>query len=74
MGVKITKGGKGPVGSAVKAPGGEYVHHRKAEPEKDASYITVKQGDKLIRIEKKGGESKVQSVLTPSKNKSHDSK
>lgn len=69
MSVKVTKGGKGPVGSKVKAPEGKYVHERKAAPDKNAEYYTVKKGNKLIRVMKKNGKTKVQSVLTKIKGK-----
>lgn len=67
MSIKITKGGKGPIGSKVKAKNGKYVHERKASPNKDAEYYTIKKGGKLLRIMKSKGKSKVQSVLIPVK-------
>lgn len=63
--VTTTKGGKGPIGSKVKAPGGDYIHERKATPNKSARYFTLKRGGKLLRMMQKPGESaEVQSVLT----------
>jgi len=63
--IEITKGGKGPVGSKVKAPGGDYIHERKAAPDKKAKYFTIQKGGKELRMMKKPGEStEVQSVLT----------
>jgi|GEM_PF-1449981 hypothetical protein len=64
-GVTTAKGGKGAIGSKVIAPGGEYVHERKAAPDKSARYFTIQKGGKLLRMMKKPGEStEVQSVLT----------
>lgn len=66
MGYKVTKGGRGPVGSHVVAPGGKFVHARKATPVKGAKYITVTRGGKKVRLMKPPGSSsfKVQSVLS----------
>lgn len=63
--VEVTKGGKGPIGLKVKAPGGEYIHERKAAPNKKARYFTIEKGGKMLRMMKKPGEeAEVQSVLT----------
>jgi hypothetical protein len=64
--VETTKGGKGPVGSYVKAPGGEYVHSRKHDPSDYSEYRTVKKNGKLLRLgkNKSTGKWEVQSVLT----------
>jgi hypothetical protein len=63
--IKTTKGGKGPIGERVKAPGGGYIHERQVSPDKEAKYYTIKRGGKLLRIMKKPGKSaEVQSVLT----------
>lgn len=63
--VEITKGEKGPVGSTVKAPGGEYIHQRKHDPDKYTDYRTIKKNGKLLRLGKtKDGKWEVQSVLT----------
>lgn len=69
MSIKVTKGGKGPIGSKVKSPNGEYVHERKASPVKNARYFTVKKGNKEIRMMQAPGKKPVvQSVLTRIKN------
>lgn len=67
--VKITKGGKAPIGVAAKAPGGKYVHVRQHAPDKKAEYITVHKGNKEIRLMKKPGSKHfiAQSVLTKTK-------
>jgi len=65
--IKVTKGGRGPIGSKVKAPGGHYVHARQAAPNKKAEYFTIKRGGKELRMMKVNGKVKVQSVLTPIK-------
>lgn len=63
--VTTAPGGKGVIGSKVKAPGGEYVHERKAAPSKKARYFTIERGGKLLRMMQKPGEkTEVQSVLT----------
>lgn len=63
--VKVTRGGKGPIGSKVKAPGGDYIHERKEAPSKSARYFTIKKGGKVLRMMQKSGEpAEVQSVLT----------
>jgi hypothetical protein len=63
--VTITKGGKGPVGSKTAAPGGDYIHERKASPDKKARYFTITKGNKKLRMMQKPGKSaEVQSVLT----------
>lgn len=64
--VETTTGGKGPIGSRVKAPGGDYIHERKKAPDKAARYFTITRGGKKLRMMKKKGEpAEVQSVLTP---------
>jgi len=70
MAVETTKGGKGPVGSQVKAPGGAYVHERKASPEgmTDFRTITTKSGNK-IRIGHLDGKTITQAVLKHIKGK-----
>jgi hypothetical protein len=67
--IETTKGGKGPIGSEVKAPNGEYIHKRKSSPSKYTAYRTIKtKTGKLLRLGKtKDGEWKVQSELTPIK-------
>jgi len=67
--VKVKKGARGRIGEAVKAPGGKYVHRRKAAPDKSVRYVTVKRRDKLVRVMYKNGKSKAQAVLTPIKKK-----
>ena len=56
--VEIAKGGKGPIGSEVKAPEGDYVHKRKTDPSKYTAYRTIKS---------KSEKWEVQSVLEPIK-------
>jgi len=63
--VETTKGGRGPIGSTVKAPDGEYIHQRKQDPDKYTDYRTIKKNGKLLRLGKtKDGKWEVQSVLT----------
>lgn len=50
MSVRVTKGGKGPVGSKVKSPGGKFIHERKkAVPKKKGRWRTgtTKKGIKI---------------------------
>jgi len=70
MSVTIAKGGKGPVGSAVKAPGGAFVHHRATSPGKYDTCRTITQKDGTeIRVCRIKGTDKweKQSILTPIK-------
>jgi hypothetical protein len=63
--VETIKGGKGPIGSQVKAPGGDFIHERKAAPDKKAEYFTIKKGGNELRMMQKPGQpAEVQSVLT----------
>jgi len=70
MTIKIAKGGRGPIGSRVKAPGGKYIHERKTNPKRYSTCRTktLKNGTK-IRICKVKGKNKWerQSVLRPIK-------
>lgn len=70
MPVEETKGGRGPVGSHVKAPGGAYIHERKASPKgmTDFRTITTKSGNK-IRIGHLDGKTVTQAVLKKIKGK-----
>lgn len=70
MAYKVTKGGKGPIGSKVVAPGGGFVHERKKRPNKAAHYFTLHEGGKEIRMmQLPHSKPVVQSVLTPVKKK-----
>jgi hypothetical protein len=70
MRVKIAKGGKGPIGSKVKAPGGHFVHERQTSPKKYSTCRTITQKDGTeIRVCKVKGSKKweKQSILKPIK-------
>lgn len=69
--VPITKGGRGPVGSRVKALAGKYIHARKKEPPKgDKVYWrTITRNREKIRQYWAGRKWIDQSVLTPTKGK-----
>jgi len=72
MGIRVTKGGRGPVGSAVKAPGGKYIHKRKKSPKKYTKYITVttNRGNKVrLGWNPRTKKWEAQSVLIKIKNK-----
>jgi|WetSurMetagenome_2_1015567.scaffolds.fasta_scaffold170543_3 hypothetical protein len=57
---------RGEIGEKVTSPASDYIHERKAEPDKKAHYYTLHiGGGKLLRMMEKKGKSKVQSVLTP---------
>jgi hypothetical protein len=67
--IETTKGGKGPIGSEVKALNGDYIHKRQTSPSKYTTYRTIKsKTGKLLRLGKtKGGKWEVQSILDPIK-------
>ena len=70
--IKITKGGKGPIGSSAKAPKGKYIHKRKASPKKFTKYktITTKNGNKVrLGWNPKTRKWETQSVLKKIKKK-----
>jgi hypothetical protein len=76
MAVKVRKRGEGKIGEKVKAPGGKYIHERKATPKKGADYVTIKKSGKLIRLMEVPGRTKkgrrkfvAQAVLSPVKGK-----
>jgi hypothetical protein len=57
---------RGEIGEKVTSPDSDYVHERKARPDKNAHYYTLHiNGGRLLRMMEKKGKSKVQSVLTP---------
>ena len=56
MRAKVTKGGRGRVGSRVKAPGGKFVHERQTNPKKYSMRIKFSYNDILSLAKKHGFE------------------
>jgi hypothetical protein len=61
--MRATKYGRGPVGSTVKSLHGHYSHARKTSPKGFSFVRTIERGGVLLRVGKKHGKWKTQSVL-----------